>query len=141
MANAIQVRVVFYDSSTGAFAAQCENERWSCEMSRNFNKALSHGERLLRQSLTTLFPEVKYLTILQAAMQLSSPEGLQKLVGKTLVVVDPSEEVLQEFLDGYSVPEGLEIEVTFLESHFDKELLLVVEEIPLRQESAQEGAS
>lgn len=141
MANAMQVRVIFYNSSTGAFAAQCENENWSCEISRNFNKALLRGERLLRQSLTVLFPEVKYLTIVQLAMQLSSPEGLRRLVGKTLVVVDPNEGMLRDFLDGYSVPEGSEIEVTFQESHFDKELLLVVEEIPLRQESAQESAS
>jgi hypothetical protein len=141
MANAMQVRVIFYNSSTGAFADQCENENWSCEMRGNFNKALLQGERLLRQSLTVLFPEVKYLTIVQLAMQLSSPEGLRKLVGKTLVVVDPNEGMLRDFLEGYSIPEGSEIELTFQESHFDKDLLLVVEENPLRQESAQESAS
>ncbi len=110
-------------------------------MRGNFNKALLQGERLLRQSLTVLFPEVKYLTIVQLAMQLSSPEGLRKLVGKTLVVVDPNEGMLRDFLEGYSIPEGSEIELTFQESHFDKDLLLVVEENPLRQESAQESAS
>jgi hypothetical protein len=142
MAKATQVRVIFYNSSTSAFQSACGLNHMCDEQRRGFLKALPIGERLLRQGLAAVFDEVSYLTIVQTATQLSSPQGLRNLVGKAILVVDPNEEMVRDFLEGYSKPEGSEeISVRLEEGYLDAGLNLVVEEIPPRQADGETSAS
>jgi hypothetical protein len=112
-----------------------KRQSWS-EDGQGLQIGLMYGEALLRQALTTIFREVQYLPLVQVAAQLSSPQGLRALVEKTLIVVDPEDGQLRDFLECYSTPEGSDIKVLFQKSHFNDSLKLVVEDIPPPQESA-----
>lgn len=138
MANtAVTVRVIFYSSCMRAFKDElASRQSWNEDGRQGLQIGLKYGEVLLRQALTTIFREVQYLPLVQVATQLSSPQGLRALVGKTVFVVDPAEEMLRDFLEVYRTPEGSEIGVLFQKSHFNDSLKLVVEDIPPPQESA-----
>jgi hypothetical protein len=103
---------------------------------RGFQAALSYVQVLLQHDLTKLCSEVSYLTMIEAAMQLTNDRGLQALVGKTVIVVNPEEGQLQKFLADYQSPKGSGINVRFQRGRFDGNLQVVMEDVPPPQESA-----
>jgi hypothetical protein len=130
MVETSSVRVIFYYNSTSAFERASEVEKLPATTQEAFRRALSSGERLLRQGLGVVFREVTYLTLVQAATKLSSPQGLRALAGTTIIVSNPDSAGLQLFLEAYARPENESTEVNFFKAFLDAGLKLVLEPIP-----------
>ena len=131
MVKDTSVRVILYTNSTSAFERASEVDKLQASAQEAFRRAVTCGELLLRQGLGVVFSEVTYLTLVEAATKLSSPQGLRALTGKTVIVVNPDSTALQLFLGAYTRPENEQTEVHFNRASLDAGLQLVLESLPL----------
>jgi hypothetical protein len=137
MANATQVRVIFYDNSTMAFWEANGLPNMGSTSREACQKILAAGEQLLRQGLSEVFKDQTVtLDLVEAAMKLSSSSGLRSLAGKTILIVNPTEYGVRTFLGGYVAPENDPPEVQFYKGSLDPELKLVLESIALTKSKA-----
>ena len=139
MVDNASVRVIFYYNSTSAFERASEVDKLQASAQEAFRRAITSGERLLRQGLSLVFNEVTYLTLVEAATKLSSPQGLRALVGKTIIVVNPDSTALQLFLGAYTRPENEQTEVHFSRASLDAGLKLTLESLPLPENEGGNG--
>lgn len=133
------VRVIFYNNCTAAFEESVGVEKLPSSAQDAFRRALSFGERLLQQGLRAVFSEVTTLTLVEAGITLSSPQGLRSLAGKTIIIVNPDTDGLRRFLSAYSRPENEATEVQFYRASLDTGLKLFLESIAQPKSDGDNG--